>query len=362
MEKTVIDFDEKIGELRELATKIQTLIGDAPVSKKVRGGFPLFSKHIVEYNSAKENVDVDEMLTSAIAVAVYGESIGQGLGSSEEINEQVTNYGLVLKSKSAEYREYFKNNPIGYQSFAEDSPLESVAENTKHINTDRDLEALFKGDLASGQRIEKLLNENNLRISDLGGRINVIQENANVELKKVASLYEEALVELESKKAQINDILGHVSGRAIAGDFEASAAEEKVMANILRNLSLGAMAVIVSVVAYSFWESTFSDFQWQNSIFRLVLAIMLSVPAAYLARESAKHREQQYNHLQTSLDLKAITPYISSLPENEQHKIKIDIASKLFAARKSSNVVADPYPANVHEIVMEIIKKLEISK
>lgn len=122
------------------------------------------------------------------------------------------------------------------------------------------------------------------------------------------------------------------------------------------------MALIVLVVGYSFWETTNSDFNWQNSIFRIVLAFMLSAPAAYLARESAKHREQQYAHQQTSLDLKAIEPYIASLPEDEQHKIKIEIAGRLFGAKDLSKVSVDPYPANTHEIAMEIIKKLDLNK
>ncbi|MFX4093044.1 hypothetical protein ACJBY1_10490, partial [Streptococcus suis] len=54
--------------------------------------------------------------------------------------------------------------------------------------------------------------------------------------------------------------------------------------------------------------------------------------------------------------------YIASLPIDEQHKIKIEVASRLFAARDYSKVGTDPYPVNVHEIVMELIKKLELNK
>lgn len=89
---------------------------------------------------------------------------------------------------------------------------------------------------------------------------------------------------------------------------------------------------------------------------------MLSIPAAYLARESAKHREKQYAHQQTSLDLKAIAPYIASLPQEEQHKIKIEIAGRIFAAKDFNKVDTDSYPININEIIMEIIKKLDIKK
>ena len=122
------------------------------------------------------------------------------------------------------------------------------------------------------------------------------------------------------------------------------------------------MVLIVIVIGYTFWETTTEAFKWENAVFRIVLAFLLSVPSAYLARESTKHREQQYNHLQTSLDLKAINPYIASLPEEQQHKIKADIADRIFASRDFSSVGKDPYPINMNEMIMELIKKLDTNQ
>lgn len=200
------------------------------------------------------------------------------------------------------------------------------------------------------------------KVDSLFRDVDSIQAKMTSEIDAIKIAYNDMLLEIEQKRSQIDDILGHVSGRAIAGDFANSAAEELKSANQLRWISLACMAIIVFIVGYTFIDTTSKDFQWENSIVRIFLAFILSVPAAYLAKESAKHREQQYTHLQTSLDLKAITPYIASLPETEQHKIKVDIAGRLFASRDYSRVSADPYPVNTHELIMEIIKKLELKK
>lgn len=362
MENLLNEFDEKAAELKELVDHIKEYIGDEPVSKKVRDGFSSFYKNVDAYNDATASEDVDKIASSAKTVAVYGQVIGQGLSQSSGSNEQTKNIASKLLRKSNEYRNLVENSPLEYKSLEAGSSAGKVNDISSYNATKRNLKKLSDAHLEHDHRIKKLLGENESRIGELSGRISKIRSDAETELEKVSVLYENALLELESKKDQINEILGHVSGRAIAGDFETSAAEEKSMANILRYASLVCMAIIVGVVGYSFWETATSDFQWQSSVFRMVLAIMLSVPAAYLARESAKHREQQYSHLQTSLDLKAITPYIASLPDNEQHKIKIEVASKLFAAKDISRSGSDPYPANFHEIVMEILKKLEVSK
>lgn len=361
MENILIKFDESASELKELVGGLKNYIGDTAVSKKVRDGFFAFYKSVGIYGKATESGDLDGIASAAKNVAVNGLLIGQGLSQSPEVNDQIKSMALDLQKKSNEYRRLVENSPLEYKPINSENHIDNSYDIRSYNTVKANLKRLSDAHLDHDQRIKKLLAENDKRIGDLTVRVKEISDATARELKNITALYEETQHELESKKNQINDILGHVSGRVIAGDFETSAAEEKSMANILRYASLGCMVLIIIVVGYSFWETTTKDFQWQSSVFRVVLAIMFSVPAAYLARESAKHREQQYSHLQTALDLKAITPYVASLPEEEQHRIKIEIASKLFAARDFSSFSKDSYPINIQEIVMEIIKKLEIS-
>lgn len=362
MESTLIEFDEKIAEIKDQVDQLKDYIGDIAVSKKIRDGFTSFYKSLDAYSASTENEDIEKIARSAKMLAVYGQAIGQGIAQFKDVDDLMKTLGSALLDKANAFRKLVENSPLEMQpmelteSKGSNLPLasyQSVKNNMKKLASDH---------LEHDKRIKKLLTESESNANNLNIRIEKLEREVEVEIDKVTSLYEEALAEVETKKQQIDDILGHVSGRAVASDFEKSSAEEKKMANWLRYSSLACMAVIVGVVGYSFWETTTTEFQWQNSVFRIVLAIILSVPAAYLARESAKHREQQYNHLQTSLDLKAINPYIASLPIDEQHKIKIEVARRLFAARDYSKVGSDPYPVNVHEIVMEIIKKLEVNR
>lgn len=362
MEKLLLEWDEKSNELNSIINKIKESLNEKPVTKAIRDGLTKFDNSLASYAQATESDDLENIAQTALMVAVYGQTIGQAIQNFKEADEKIKNIGHELLQLSNKYRSLVENSPLQLKSLDALSKEYKSADLHSFQSIKKNLKILADEHEKHDHRIKKLLNENEVRLEKIDGSSKNLETEIKAEIEKISALYESALAEIEDKKAQIDEILGHVSGRAIAGDFEKSAGEERSMANWLRYASLACMSLIVAVVAYSFWETTSSDFNWQNSIFRIVLAFMLSIPSAYLARESAKHREQQYAHQQTSLDLKAIAPYIASLPEDEQHKIKIEIAGKLFAIKDPNKAGMDSYPINTHEIMMEIIKKLDFKK
>ena len=207
--------------------------------------------------------------------------------------------------------------------------------------------------------LKNLVLKSDEKIADLEKDIDNIKKDLEDELVKTRSSYDDVMKEIDFKRNQIDEMLGHASGKVIAGDYEKSASEEKKAADNFRYASLGCMAIGISFLGASLVATLQDDFDWKKSIFRMILAFLISVPAAYLARESAKHRQQQYQHLQTSLDLKAITPYMASLPSDEQHKLKVSIAARIFSAKDFSYVGKDPYPLNTQEIIMALISRIE---
>ena len=212
------------------------------------------------------------------------------------------------------------------------------------------------------QEIEDNSNEFQNKISSLESSVTNIEQLYNDKVKSINDIYNNGMKDIAQKEKQIGKLLSTASNRVMADDFDTSAAEEKKAANWLRYGSLACMAIIVGIVCYSFYDSTHSGFDWESSIFRTVLVFILSIPAAYLSRESAKHREQQYNYHHTALDLKAITPYIASLPEADQNRIKISIAERIFASRQTNVAKQESFPLNTQELMMELIKKVDFKK
>lgn len=363
MEEILLSADEKIHEIMELVSQLryriennESLHQNAEIRKSLDRFYGATSDYNNYNDTAKNRNTRESIIYRLIQVPRQGVELGFAVLKSGLSDGRVGSLSTELVEKSndllaaAGYSSLSSNESIGLDSF---HSFKSAKDQ---------LDELFIQSAKHDERVKKLLNENEVKIIQISERSKLLETEMKTEIEKVSILYSNALKEIEVKENQINDILGHASGRVIAGDFETSAGDEKLMADRMRYASLACMGLIVAIVAYSFWETTNTNFEWKSSIFRVVLAVMLSIPAAYLARESTKHRAQQYEHQQISLDLKAITPYIASLPEEEQHKIKIEIANRLFAARDFTKTNIDSYPINTHELMMELIKKLDTKK
>lgn len=199
--------------------------------------------------------------------------------------------------------------------------------------------------------------ESEQKADNLRKEIESLEDIYKSKIASISTEYQEQLKAINDKNDQLDTLLGNAASRVIVSEYALSAEQERIAAEWLRAGSLVCMAIIIGIAGYSFYESIHQSFDLSNALLRLALVFLLSVPAAYLARESTKHRQQQYTHLQTSLDLKAINPYIASLPEEEQHKIKSEIAQRIFAPKDFQSVSNESYPINSQEVIMALISK-----
>lgn len=166
------------------------------------------------------------------------------------------------------------------------------------------------------------------------------------------------VVDLQKKQEEVNTLVGLISGTSVAGSYGKSADTERFWANATRNGSVFLMLAIALIVGYSLLETGTPHFEWQTSLYRLIFSMALSVPAAYLARESTKHRSQQYTYMRMSLDLQSITPYLASLPEAEQHRLKAEMASRLFGGKDVAGHQQESYPLNIQDLMMALISRV----
>lgn len=199
------------------------------------------------------------------------------------------------------------------------------------------------------------------KINETKGVVGDLSSQVQDKLGQVQKIHIDAGIEIQRKKEEIDTLLGAASANVIAGSHAENAVKEKKIADILRVGALCCMGLIVINVASSLGNIGYGgEFKFEMAVIRLIIAVSLSVPAAYLARESTKHRMQQNSYLQTSLDLKTITPFIATLPLEIQHKLKKDVASRLFASKEQDNLSKDSYPINAHELLIALINKLEL--
>ncbi|MDH2295349.1 hypothetical protein [Cobetia sp. 1AS1] len=223
----------------------------------------------------------------------------------------------------------------------------------------KEIDVLKKMHMEREEYIRDKFNEYEVRIEKLNSSSVDLEETLKVQVQKAFDLYESSHAELIEKKRQVDDLLGVISERVISGNFEESAKIEEKQADWLRYAALTVMGIVVVIVAINYWSINDGEFDWRALLFRMAFITVLTIPAGYMARESGKHREKQYAYQQTSLDLKSIDPYIAPLPDAHKHKIKSEMASRLFVAREKGEQSNDSLPVNAHDLLAEIIKKID---
>ena len=213
-----------------------------------------------------------------------------------------------------------------------------------------------------GKQLRRELKNSQNDANEIQKQIESLKENISLEFRNAVAESEEILIRLQDKQRQVEDLVELTTGSTMARSYAKTAEDERTLANSMRNGSVFLMLAAVLIIGYSLFETVGPNFDWKTGVFRLLFSLALSVPAAYLARESTKHRIQQYKNLKIALELQAITPYLVSLPPEDQHKLKIDVAGKIFGTGDPVSNNIDSYPLNINELFLALISKIEVSK
>lgn len=161
---------------------------------------------------------------------------------------------------------------------------------------------------------------------------------------------------IDARVAALDELIRHQGQKVLAGRYEVDADSEQTAADRFRWAAIGVMAAIVLLIGFSYYELSNFTLNPVQATIRIVFSLILSVPAAYLARESAKHRQRQYVLRQTALEIGAIDSYIQTLPIDSQNKIKAETAIKLFTPQKLDAFDKDSYPINAQELFAKLIE------
>lgn len=203
------------------------------------------------------------------------------------------------------------------------------------------------------------ISSNKKRLSDIEIQIENLESIVHSPIEQAKEKAQDILNDLIRQQNDVEKLVGIISGNSISGNYQSSADREMAAANSTRNGSLLLMLTILVILSISLFDIGSLQFDWKASLMRLLYSLALSVPAAYLARESTKHRKKEHEYKQMSLELQAITPYLSSLPDEMQHKLKSELASKIFCTQSSSQPLEESYPINLQEIIMAIVSKFD---
>lgn len=140
--------------------------------------------------------------------------------------------------------------------------------------------------------------------------------------------------DIEKKHQSVLDIHELVATDGVAGGYKKNADDEKTSADNWRRISLGCYGVILAWVVLKgvlgFNVYLDGEFQWPVMIMTLSITGVTFVAAQFASRQSRVHRINEQRMRWFSLEVKAIDPFISSLPKEQQHELKRQLSERLF--------------------------------
>ena len=264
------------------------------------------------------------------------------------------------------------------------------------------------------------------RQDDVNNKIEDIKDRAEESVRDIHDrtnhLISETLSELDQRKQEVRQKAqdsidsmvsedGNYSRAIIAKEYDDNAEKEGILASKLRSWSLICMVISISILLITMifpptidsytsikptvetlikstlvaktdlpenaisgktkdslsMVETISSSQvdpWQLGL-RIILSLLMSVPAAYLARESSKHRIQQNAYLQIAMNVGAVKKLIGELDKDVQNQILSEMSNKLINSPVGVGLngsINDRYPINSGELLMKMIDKLDFKQ
>lgn len=345
--------------LKALFSKVQTVRDtyialldciEGPPPKSVMEPASTIAERLSSFYERCGNNNIDLAVDSADAVGIYGISIADAwkqLSSLKNIGQEIADR---LKESSQDLRMYAAAHvgshptspPPMDDAMVPSALLQSFDAIDKRYaglagaveNTERQiavLQARFKalGEIAdaSAERVEAITaTQADIFRKELNEQVEEIRRNFTAVSSKIG----DQLAVFEGYNTQALRMLDQMAATTLSGGYVGSSAKEESSANLFRWFSIGLMAATLLFLGSTLFELSFTGLEWRTGAIRVAISLLMAVPTAYLARESAKHRAQAIELRRTSLDFSVMEPFLKTVEGEAGAKLRAELALRVF--------------------------------
>ncbi len=227
-------------------------------------------------------------------------------------------------------------------------------------------EAYSKAQIDRGTKFDEALREwrakSEAEIKDISAKHT---EKLQTAFDKYQSDAEARIVDMKAKHEAILEIHGLVGTDGVAGGYQKGATDEHAAANRWRMISMGALGLagvwILVKYCLGFDLTPAGEVNWAEVVTAASLTLVLLGAAGYAARQSKLHRETEQHMRWFALEVKAIDPFLSSLPVEQQNELKNQLSQKLFgqnrlSADKSEGSVDPAAFKSITDVLLNFLK------
>jgi hypothetical protein len=156
---------------------------------------------------------------------------------------------------------------------------------------------------------------------------------------------DEKLADAAAKHANILEIHGLVGKDGVAGGYQRNAEDEHRAAIIWRRVAMGSFIAagvwILLRYCLGFEANVDGSINWPEVASAASLTLVFLGMGGYAARQSGTHREAEQQMRWFALEVNALDPFLSSLPEDKQNDLKNDLTKKFFGQNRVTTAGRD---------------------
>lgn len=195
----------------------------------------------------------------------------------------------------------------------------------------------------------------NLTIEGFNKQFAEQDESAKKNIKNLIQSIESS----RDKAALILQVVGNIG---VTGNYQRIAEIEGAKADMWRWITVGVFGVGIALAGCTFikfWNQPITPEIALSAFIRLLYAIVITTPAWYAAKESARHRSNADRARQTELELASLGPFIELMDEDKKSSIREELIKTYFGNGISDHEVSEPASTkDIKELAIEALRAI----
>jgi hypothetical protein len=162
-----------------------------------------------------------------------------------------------------------------------------------------------------------------------------VKIRAEEQNEQLAAEGEHRIKTLDELLASAVKTVGVIGSTGMAGGYQIAATREKKAADVWRLVAAFALLGAIAATIFAVVQALRNGFHVGTFLAEWAIALPFVALAGYAAFESSQHREQARLNRQLELQLASLDTYLVALPEEEQNRIRAELADRFFRELKA---------------------------
>lgn len=178
---------------------------------------------------------------------------------------------------------------------------------------------------ARSKRFEFQIAEINKEAEEHKAELDQHATTARDDLEQKSKVLLEAM---QARDKQTKNLARAMGATGVSTTFQATANKNQLAADILRMLAIALLVGMVAIIIIALWNAPEANFE--TTLIRFLAAILISIPATYLARESSHQRAEAVRSRRIEIELAALGPFIEPLDGNAKAELRKQLVETYF--------------------------------